>query len=163
MTRLEIRFPAADVISAGALAGAVMAAFLMVASALFVDVNSVFYPFRMVAGALLGRAALEPGFPVPVAALTGFVLHMSLSVLFAFLFTTFVNPLWKTMQLTGAGIFFGAALWLINVQVVAAIMGWTWFVEQDGALISFVAHVFVYGCMLGWSLSAARPLIQART
>jgi hypothetical protein len=87
MTRLEIRFPAADVTSAGALSGAVMAAFLMVAFALFVDLNSVFQPLRMVAAMLLGRAALDPGYSLAVATVTGFVLHMSLSVLFAFVFT----------------------------------------------------------------------------
>jgi hypothetical protein len=163
VSRLEIRFSAADVISAGALAGAVMAAFLIVLCGLFVEVNAVFQPLRMVAAMILGTDALDPGYSLAVATATGFMLHMSLSVLFAFVFTACVNPLWRPGWLAAAGILFGTGLWLINFYVIANLLRWTWFMRPEVAVVSFVGHAFLYGCLLGWSLSAARPLIEART
>jgi hypothetical protein len=74
-----------------------------------------------------------------------------------------VNPLWRPGRLAGAGILFGTALWLINFYVIANLLDWTWFVQGDVPVISFVAYGFLYGGLLGWSLSAARPLIEART
>jgi hypothetical protein len=169
MARVAIRFGLGAVVSSGIAAGIVFAVFEMFAAALLMDVGAAVMPLRMIGAIVLGPAALGPGYLVEIAAPTGVIVHMILSVAFAGLFAAIVSPLATTAAgdllstrrgLALAGTLFGIALWLVNFYLVAPMAGWTWFPEQTNPVMQFLAHAFCFGAPVGWMLGRSRADIR---
>ena len=162
MTRLAIRFTGREIVVAGVLAGSVLVGSLMMATALLIGADRSFLPLRMVSATALGRAALDPAYSLPAAAITGVAMYAVLSVLFAYIFSAFVSPLWSRTRLVRSGIRYGIAVWLLNLYVIAPALGWTWLAESGNPLVLFLAHVFAFGWPLGWLLWESRSITAAR-
>lgn len=163
MTRLAIRFTGQEIISAGVLAGTLWAGSLMGATALLMGADQSSLPLRMVSAIVLSRAALDPAYPLPVAIMTGLATYTVLSVLFAYIFSAFVSPLWSRTRLVKSGVGYGIAVWLGNVYVIAPALGWTWLTESADPLVLFLAHAFAFGFSLGWLLWKSRSVSAARS
>jgi uncharacterized membrane protein YagU involved in acid resistance len=162
VTRLAIRFTDGEIVLAGVLAGTVLAGSLMLATGLLVGADRLFLPLRMVSAIALGRSALDPAYSLPVAAITGFAMYAVLSVLLAYIFSAFVSPLWSRTKLVRSGIWYGVAVWLLNLYVIAPALGWTWLAESGNPLVLFLAHAFAFGWPLGWLLWESRSVTAAR-
>ena len=162
VTRLAIRFTAGEIVVAGVLAGTVLAGSLMLATALLVGADRLFLPLRMVSAIALGRTALDPAYSLPLAAITGVAMYAILSVLFAFVFSAFVSPLWSRTRIMRSGIRYGIAVWLLNVYVIAPALGWTWLAESGNPLVLFLAHALAFGGPLGWLLWESRSITAVR-
>jgi hypothetical protein len=163
VTRLAIRFTDEEIVAAGVLAGTVWAGSLIVATTLLRGADQCFLPLRMVSAIVLGRAALDPAYSLPVAAVTGLAMYTMLSVLFAYIFSAFVSPLWSRAKLVKSGVRYGIAIWLLNLYVIAPALGWTWLAESADPLVLFLAHTFAFGWPLGWLLWESRSLTAARS
>ena len=156
MTRVGLTFQASAILGAGVLAGLLFALFEMMAAALMQGSNALFMPLRMIGAIVLGPAALEPTYALGVAAVTGVLVHIVLSVALAFVFAAMVPPAWNRGSLAFAGIAFGLFLWIMNFYVIAPFAGWSWFPERTNPVVQLVAHTFFYGCPLGWLLARSR-------
>jgi uncharacterized membrane protein YagU involved in acid resistance len=158
VTRLAIRFTDREIVSAGVLAGSFLAGSLMIATSLLIGADQCFLPLRIVSAIVLGRAALDAAYPLSVAVLTGLVMYTLVSVLFAYIFSAFVSPLWSRTRLVRSGIWYGVAVWLLNLHVIAPALGWTWLAESGNPLVLFLAHAFAFGSALGWLLWESRSI-----
>jgi uncharacterized membrane protein YagU involved in acid resistance len=138
------------------MAGLLFALFEMIAAALMQNPNSLFMPLRMIGAIVLGPAALEPTYSLGVAAVTGVLLHLTLSVIFAFVFAALVSPAWSSGELALAGMAFGFCLWVVNFYGIASVAGWSWFPQRTHPIMQVVAHAFFFGCPLGWLLARSR-------
>jgi len=127
-------------------------------------------PLRMIGAMLLGPEALDSGYPLAVAAATGVLIHMTLSIAFAGVFAAIVSSMFTATAgefvrtapgLALAGIVFGVALWLVNFYLIAPLAGWTWFPERRDPVVQFLAHAFFFGCPVGWMLARTRVAIGA--
>jgi hypothetical protein len=150
----------------GIAAGIIFAVFEMLAAAMLMGLDAAVMPLRMIGAMALGPEALEPGYSPEIAAMTGVIVHMILSVAFAAVFaavaprTVIASGLAATAgSLAFAGIFFGIALWLVNFYVIAPLAGWTWFPERSDPVVQFLAHSFFFGCPVGWMLGRSRTVI----
>jgi hypothetical protein len=168
MARVAVRFGLGTIVATGIIAGLIFAVFEMLAAALLMGPEAAAMPLRMIGAMVLGSDALDPGYSLAVAGMTGIVVHMVLSIFFAGIFaviasyvavTTAGDALTTARSLALAGIFFGIALWLVNFYVVAPLAGWTWFPEQSNPVVQFLAHAFFFGCPVGWMLGRPQPLI----
>ena len=158
MATHALRFGAGPAIAAGVVAGLVFAVFEMIAAAVMMGPQAIFMPLRMIGGIVLGAAALDPGYPIVTAAITGVLVHMVLSVVFALVFA-FIAPSSASMTvLVVSGIVFGTGLWLVNFYLIAPVMGWNWFPEQTNPAIQFLAHAFFFGAPIGWYLGTTRTV-----
>jgi hypothetical protein len=169
MARVAIRFGLGAIVTTGIAAGIVFAVFEMFAAAILMGVGAAIMPFRMIGAMVLGRAALDAGYLVEIAAPTGVIVHMILSIAFAGVFAAITSPLATTAAgdllstprgLGLAGMLFGIALWLVNFYIVAPMAGWTWFPEQTNPVVQFVAHAFFFGAPVGWMLGRSRADIR---
>src|SRR5262245_48296771 len=122
--RVELR----DVVPAGITAGVIFAAFETIATALVSGPAAATMPIRMIGAMVLGPRALEPNYSLALAGITGLVVHLLLSIVFAGIFAVIVariadatlgELLTSTGQLALAGTIFGMALWLVNFHVIA--------------------------------------------
>ncbi len=135
----------------GLIAGIVFAMFEMLMAALLQE--AFFGPLRMIGATVLGRDALQPGYPLATAAVVGMLVHMILSVAYGIVFALVVSyapTLARTALLlvTAAGLY-GLLLWLLNFYAVAPLAGWSWFPNRTNPLVQFVAHTFMFGAVLG--------------
>jgi hypothetical protein len=156
MRRLALPFRGDVILSAGILAGLSFALFEMIAAALVQGPNFFFMPLRMIGAIVLGPSALEPTASLVVAAVTGTLVHMLLSITFASLFAAMVSRDWSFGSLAVGGMLFGFSLWILNFYVVAPLAGWLWFVQDSNPVVQFIAHVFFFGYTVGWVLSRSR-------
>lgn len=168
MARVATRFGLGTIVATGVIAGIIFAAFEMFAAALLMGPEAVAMPLRMIGAMVLGSAALDPGYSLAVAAMTGVVVHMVLSIAFAGVFAVIASPIATATSgeflntargLALAGIVFGIALWLVNFYVVAPLAGWAWFPDRTSPVVQFLAHAFFFGCPVGWMLGRSQPLI----
>jgi uncharacterized membrane protein YagU involved in acid resistance len=159
MVTIATRFGLGNVIVAGLFGGLVFGVFEMIAAAATMGANAAFVPLRMIGAMALGAGALDPGYPVFVAAVTGLMIHTALSIVFALIFATIASPASSTSTLTLAGIVYGMALWLMNFYVIAPLMGWRWFPTDTIPAVQFVAHTLLYGCPVGWYLARSRDVV----
>ncbi|MGH2356093.1 MAG: hypothetical protein ACRDI2_16205 [Chloroflexota bacterium] len=146
-------------ITGGILAGIVFAAFEMGMAALLMGPAAFFAPLRMISAIALGESALDPGYDLATAALTGIVVHLVLSAIFGAIFGLLVAGAPAMVNssggLVGAASIYGLLLWLVNFYLIALAAGWTWFPEMTNPIVQFVAHTFFYGSVLGLYLSRA--------
>jgi hypothetical protein len=168
MARVAVRFGLGTIVATGIIAGIIFAAFEMFAAALLMGPEGAAMPLRMIGAMVLGSTALDPGYSLAVAAMTGVVVHMVLSIAFAGVFaviasfvavTTAGEVLTTARSLALAGIVFGIALWLVNFYGVAPLAGWTWFPERTDPVVQFLAHALFFGCPVGWMLGRPQPQI----
>jgi hypothetical protein len=140
----------------------------MLATAILMGPEAAVMPLRMIGAMALGPAALESGYALEVAAMTGVIVHMILSVVFTGIFAAIVSPIAPATAgellstprgLILAGIVFGIALWLVNFYIVAPVAQWTWFPERTNPLVQFLAHAFFFGAPIGWMLGRSRVVI----
>jgi hypothetical protein len=138
MAKLLAQVDLRDVAYTGIAAGLIFMGFEMIATTL-VTGSAAPMPFRLIAGIVPGRTALDPRCPLFVAGMIGFVVHLVLSIAFAAIFGETVTRIEQATegelmssgsQLALAGTVFGTALWLVNFYVVAPLAGWTWFPEN---------------------------------
>jgi hypothetical protein len=156
MLRVGLKFSGSTIIGAGVLAGLLFALFEMIVAALMQGPSFLFMPLRMIGAIVLGPAALEPTYSLGVAAVTGVLLHLTLSVIFACVFAAAVSPAWTGGELAMAGMAFGLGLWIVNFYGIASVAGWSWFPQRSDPVTQVVAHAFFFGCPLGWLLARSR-------
>jgi hypothetical protein len=167
MARVAVPVGLGTIVATGLAAGVIFAAFEMFAAAALTGPDAFAMPLRMIAAMVLGAQALEPGYSLATAAITGVIVHMILSIFFVGIFAVLAPPI---VDVTGlrvtarslalAGIVFGLALWLVNFYLVAPAAGWTWFSERSDPGVQFVAHAFFFGCTAGWMLGRGRPAVR---
>jgi hypothetical protein len=164
MARVAVRFGLGTIVATGISAGIIFAVFEMLAAAMLMGPEAAAMPLRMIGAMLLGAQALEPGYSLLTAAMTGVIVHIVLSIVFTAIFATIAPPVLAAsgLALTSgtlafAGIGFGIVLWLVNFYLVAPVAGWTWFPEQSDPVVQFLAHAFFFGAAAGWMLGRGRP------
>ena len=167
MARVAIRFGLGTIVTTGIAAGIIFALFEMFAAAIMMGIEAAFMPLSMIGAMVHGPAALNP--PSEIAAMTGVIVHMILSVAFAGAFAAIASALATTAAgdllstprgLALAGMVFGTALWLVNFYIIAPVAGWTWFPEQTNPVVQFLAHAFFFGAPVGWMLGRSRADIR---
>jgi hypothetical protein len=168
MARVAGRFELGTIVTTGIAAGIIFAVFEMLAAAILMGIGAAVMPLRMIGALVLGPAALDPGYALEVAAPTGVVVHMVLSVVFAGIFAALVSPIATATAgelvstprgLALAGAVFGTALWLVNFYIVAPAAGWQWFPEQTNPVVQFLAHAVFFGAPVGWMFSRSRAAV----
>jgi uncharacterized membrane protein YagU involved in acid resistance len=135
---------------AGIVAGIVFAAFEMIVSASMMGAEAFFMPLRMIGAIALGPAALDPGYSLVTAGVTGVVVHFVLAIIYGISFGEIAAMLRGPVAFIGAGGLFGLVLWLINFYVIAPAL-FPWFLESS-PLVQFIAHTFFFGSVLGYYL-----------
>jgi uncharacterized membrane protein YagU involved in acid resistance len=163
MATVAVRFRLGTIVAAGIVAGIVFAAFEMLAAAMLMGPDAAAMPLRMIGAMVLGEQALDPGYSLMTAAMTGVVVHLILSIVFTGIFAAIAAPMLAATglgttngTLAVAGTAFGIVLWLVNFYVVAPAAGWTWFPERTDPVVQFLAHAFFFGCTAGWMLGRGR-------
>src|SRR5919109_4737679 len=111
MATVAVRYQASAIVGAGLAAGLLFALFEMVASAAMQGLAAALMPLRMIGAMILGPAALDPSYSIGVAAMTGVIVHLALSVAFAFVLAAMLSPHWTRNQAALAGVAFGLGLW----------------------------------------------------
>jgi hypothetical protein len=157
METITGKFGVGHVITAGILGGILFASFELIVSAVLGP--SAFKPIQLSGAIVLGPRALEPGFPLYPVAIAAGVVHIALSIAFVALFAVFASPFASESTLTLTGIGFGVLLWLVNIYVIAPIVGWYWFPDRTNPIVQFIAHAFFFGCPAAWLLAQSRTLI----
>ena len=140
---------------AGLVAGLALLAFEMVGSAVTGDTG--WTPLRMKGAILLGRGALDPGYPWGPAILGGAAIHFVLSATFGWLFGQLTMPWLPLLARFANGLIwvggaYGLVLWLVNFYGVGPLMGWAWFTERSDPVTQPFVHMS-FGCILGLSLN----------
>jgi hypothetical protein len=159
MPIVATEFRTGAVVAAGIIAGLVFIGFKMVAAAVLVGPQAFFMPLRMIGAIVLGREALDPSYWLFTAAITGAIVHIVLSLVFASIFAWIGFPAASPASYAVSGIVFGLLLWLINFYLIAPAVGWTWFPGRSNAAVQFLAHTFFFGCPVGWYLGKSRLLV----
>jgi hypothetical protein len=138
----------------GLIAGAIFVVAWMLASV--VSGQSAMGPFRMAASMVAGSGAMD--FGAGSAFIVGGIVGLVLSAIFGVIYGL-INarlPL-DTHTNTGAqavlGLVFGAAVWLLMIQIIARI-AWPWFLEAN-QLLQFILHTVFFGLPLGLMYAAA--------
>lgn len=149
MATVTLSFRFGNVATAGIIAGAILAAFDMMFSAIVIGANAFFMPLRMIGAIVLGPAALDADYSLPTAAIVGLIVRMILSVAFAMVFAWLASPTAADATLAFRGMMFGTVLWIVNFYVIAPLAGWAWFPERTNSAVQFLTHAFLYGCPLG--------------
>jgi hypothetical protein len=72
----------------------------MLAAAMLMGPNAAAMPLRMIGAMVLGEQALDPGYPLMTAAMTGMVVHLILSIVFTGIFAAIAPPM---LAATGFG------------------------------------------------------------
>jgi uncharacterized membrane protein YagU involved in acid resistance len=120
-------------------------------------------PLRMIAGIVLGPAALDrTRVDFGTAAGVGLLIHFILSPLYGVIFSALVDAIAALRQagIVRTGLVFGLSLWLVNFYVISLPFGWGWFAKMN-PFAQFILHSVVFGgslggSMVGWYM-AGRP------
>lgn len=113
--------------------------------------NPAFMPLRMFASTVLGRAALEAT-PLGTAVAVGIIAHLVLSSFFGIIYALIVSGLSREVRTSwgkqaAAGIVFGAALWIVNFQIVGRVL-YPWFLMTP-QILQMMMHALFFGLPLG--------------
>ncbi len=150
VTRSELPWAIRHGAMAGVIAGLAFAAFEMAASAVMMGGPAFAMPLRMIGAIAMGSEALDPGYPLAMAALAGVAVHMMLSMIYGAVFATLAGGLRSGLAIIGLASVYGLALWLINFYLIAPV-AFPWFTEAN-PMMQFVGHVFFFGSVLGYAL-----------
>lgn len=139
----------------GLVAGAIFAVMEIVGAALMGDPPLM--PVRMFASTVLGEQALMEA-PLGTAVAVGLVAHFALSAIFGLVYGAInaaLSPATETSygRQAGLGLVFGAALWLVNFQIIARIL-YPWFLETP-QLVQLAMHALFFGLPLALMYAAA--------
>ena len=119
---------------------------------------------RLLGSIVLGHRAMDPAYPLAIAAGIGIALWVVLAALFGvafiYLMSWFGQLNTSRNRLVIAGWIYGILLWLLNLHVVAP-LAFPWF----GLYINqfwngFIAHSFFYGAILGFYVGSAWPWVH---
>lgn len=139
----------------GLVAGAIFAIMEMIGAALMGDPPLM--PVRMFASTVLGEQALTET-PLGTAVVVGIVAHFALSAIYGLIYGA-INGTFSAATETsygrqaGLGLLFGAALWLINFQIIARIL-YPWFLMTP-QFLQMAMHAVFFGLPLGLMYAAA--------
>jgi hypothetical protein len=121
--------------------------------------NPPLMPLRMFASVVLGSHALDPALTsLGGAFAAGIVVHLVLSALFGLVYGLASSRLRSERQTSwgvqaAAGFGFGAAVWLLNCQIIARAL-YPWFLEAP-QLLQLVMHALFFGLPLGLLYAAS--------
>jgi hypothetical protein len=160
MATVAVRYQTSAIVSAGVAGGLIFALFEMVVAAAMQGMASALMPLSMIGAMMLGPATLDPSYSIGVAAITGVIVHLVLSVAFAFLLAAMLSPHWAGTQVALAGVVFGLGLWLVNFYVIAPLAGWDWF-PRSNAIVQAVAHAGFFGCPVAWMLARSHLVLES--
>ncbi len=149
---LDLRCWVESIVIGGIVAGIAFGLFQMIMALVFT--GNFFAPMRMISAMVLGKQALDPAYPLHIAAPLGMGINMMFSLAFASVFALFMA---NAVSLVGTpvrrilcGAVYGFVLWILNFYVIATFLHWTWFAQQTNPFWQgFFAHVFVYGAVMG--------------
>lgn len=139
----------------GLIAGVIFAIVEVVAAGAMGDPPLM--PLRMFASVILGQAALET-FSVATAVVVGGITHLVLSAIFGLIYGLINSRLSAETQTgwawqSGLGLVFGAAIWLVNFQVIARLL-YPWFLTTP-QFLQMLMHAMFFGLPLGLMYAAA--------
>lgn len=147
----------------GLIAGLVFGAVELIGSAAM-D-NPALMPVRLSASVLLGREAFSEAVWRGWFVAVGLGVHFALSALFGLLYGVIESRLgvegrtsWGRQSVVG--LLFGAAVWLVDVQIIARLF-YPWFLEAP-QLLRLALHAVTFGLPLGL-MFAATERYQRRT
>ncbi len=139
-------------------AGITYAMFQMIMAAILNGTEAFFMPLRMIAATALGEQALQPGYSLLAAGVTGLVIHMMLSAIFGLVVAGILRSIPSLSASTASVLIttsiLGFGLWIVNFYVIANIGGWVWFPNGSNLLVQFFAHTVFFGTVLGLYLNA---------
>ncbi len=139
----------------GVVAGVIFAVMEIAGAALMGDPPLM--PLRMFASIVLGQEALM-GTSAGVAFVVGLIIHLILSASFGLIYGAIAARLDPDTQASygkqaGLGLVFGAALWLVNFQIIARVI-YPWFLGAP-QMVQLVMHALFFGLPLGLMFAAA--------
>jgi hypothetical protein len=143
----------------GVIAGALFAAFEMLAELAIVGTADAFWmPLRMIGAIGIGPEALDPTYSLVEAGVVGLGIHIVLSAAFGTIFGGVLYALWSAAR-HPATLFLAAAaggllLWLINFYVIAPAAGWDWFPDGTRDWSQAAGHI-LFGLLVAAYLSWA--------
>lgn len=129
----------------GGLVGAVafvIAKFLLLNEGL----SGIWSIFRPIATIVLRERIVDPAWETsPITLIIGILLHLLLSILFAFIITFSLHRWGFLVGLLG-GALFGLALYVINYYTFSLLF--PWFFVEDSGWVSAVSHI-IFGAFVG--------------
>jgi len=119
-------------------------------------------PYRFAASLVYGARGLDAT-PLNTAIAVGAIVHLVLSALFGLIYGAInsrasVSTRVRTDRQAAEGLLFGAALWLVNFQLIAR-AGFPWFLGTS-QLIQLAMHAVFYGLPLGLMYAAAERRVH---
>lgn len=120
-------------------------------------------PLRMASSIFIGQEALTTTTTLATAVIVGIIVHFVLSALFGAIYglvnATF-TPKTETdyARQTGLGLLFGAALWLVNFQIIAR-GAYPWFLETSQWL-QLLMHAVFFGLPVALMYALAERRVQ---
>jgi hypothetical protein len=128
--------------------------------------QSAMGPFRMAAGVFFGSGALQfgAGSALLAGALVGIVVSAVFGVIYGLINARLpLEAHTNTGTQAVLGLVFGAAVWLVMIQILARI-AWPWFLEAN-QLLQFILHAVFFGLPLGlmYAASERRALLRPGT
>jgi uncharacterized membrane protein YagU involved in acid resistance len=143
-------------ILAGIIAGAVFIVLEMIMVPLFLGMPA-WAPIRMIAAIALGPGVLPPPATFDAGiALTAFILHFALSIIFALILAAIISRVATAPAIIG-GLVFGLLLYFVNFHILT--VAFPWFAEARN-WVSIFAHL-VFGGVAAWTYKAfQRPTAQ---
>lgn len=120
-------------------------------------------PLRMASSIVLGQEALTTSTTLATAVIVGLIVHAVLSMAFGALYGV-INAMFSTETETnyarqsGLGLAFGAALWLVNFQIIARV-GYPWFLDTSQWL-QLLMHAAFFGLPLALMYALAERRVQ---
>lgn len=139
-------------------AGITYAMFQMIMAAILNGTGAFFMPLRMIAATALGEQALQAGYSLLAAGVTGLVIHMMLSAIFGLVVAGILRSIPSLSASTASVLIttsiLGFGLWIVNFYVIANIGGWVWFPNGSNLFVQFFAHTVFFGTVLGLYLNA---------
>jgi hypothetical protein len=140
-------------INGGIVAGIAFAMFEMVMAAVLSGTEAFIMPLRMIGAIGVGASALDPATSLVAAAGAGLAIHMILSMMYGVVVASvlvLVPALTRSTGLIlGSASLAGFALWIVNFFVLARIFGWNWFPDTQSVAVQLVAHMVMFGTVLG--------------
>lgn len=139
----------------GLIAGAIFGGIEIIAASMMGDPPLM--PVRMFASTVLGEAALADT-SLGTAVIIGFIAHFALSSIFGVIYGA-ANARFSLSTETSygrqaaLGLLFGAALWLVNFQVIARVL-YPWFLTAPQGL-QLMLHALFFGLPLALMYAAA--------
>jgi hypothetical protein len=143
----------------GLFAGLVSLLFEMLMAAVTRDPQAFLLPPRTIATLVLGSTALDPGVSLPMVLGLGFGIHLVISAILGALFGLAVSGIPAVGRSSAAVVVvasaYGLAIWIVNLFLIAPLMGGPRAAVQLEPAIQVIAHSVFFGTTLGLHLAQA--------